>query len=386
MAYETFNNSKHSKSPHPYGGIWGGKNSSHHHNLVAKFKQRFPRWDAYVSYGSDSNRTNFRGNADATNNVFYNWGLRAAEGGESGPGSQGKFNMVNNYFKPGPLKPTDDFFLRPAGSGVDTYGRFYLSGNKLVGKPLVESNNRLGVGGVSSANLDVILVSTPFSVTAYDNVETADECYVSVLAKAGASKYRDAADSRIVTEVTNGTGGYIDSQSEVGGFPSLPGGTYPTNTQNDGIPDAWKIANGLDTGVDYGIAGTFAAQPQLYAPSGYRWIEEYAMSLVEEVPDPDPTYTVTLQANPTVGGVVTDLTGASPYLEGAVVQVRAITNSGYVFVNWTRNGIPVSTSSTFNFTVLAENSTLIANFNLIPPIDPEIPSGQTIKARFFVIE
>lgn len=95
------------------------------------------------------------------------------------------------------------------------------------------------------------------------------------------------------------------------------------------------------------------------------------------------TYTVTLQANPSGGGTVSDLTNTSPYLEDAVVQVRAIANPGYVFVNWTRNGTPVSTSATFNFTVLDENSTLIANFNLIPPPDPdpELPPVTGIKIR-----
>lgn len=368
-------------SPHNYGGIWGGKNAGFHHNLMAQCRQRMPRCDAYVSYSTDANRTNYRGVADIRNNVFYDWFTRAGEGGESGPGSQGQFNFINNYFKPGPQTSgsADDFFLRPAGTGLSTYGRFYISGNKLHGIAAVNANNRLGVGGISSGNLDVILVGTEFNVSPYDNTQTADECYDSILDFAGASLYRDSVDTRTVNNVINGTGIHPDSQADVGGWPTLTSTAYPTVTSGDGIPNSWKTSKGLNTATNYtGVA----------APSGYDWIEEYAMDLVKHISEDwngpaVSTYTVTLQANPIGGGTGTDLTNTSPYLEGAVVQVRAIANPGYEFVNWTRNGTPVSTSATFNFTVLDENSTLIANFNLISPPDPdpELPPVTGIKIR-----
>ncbi len=365
LALSKHGNTVNGNSPHNFGGIWGGKNAGFHHNLFASCRQRMPRCDSHSVYLNDTNRTNYRGVADMRNNLFYNWSLRAAEGGESGPGSQGQFNFINNYFKPGPQTSgsADDFFLRPAGSGLSTYGRFYLSGNKLHGNSAVTSNNRLGVGGISEANLDVILVPTEFVVDPYNNTETADEAYDSILDFAGACLVRDSVDTRIVNEVINGTGQHPNNPGDVGGYPTLNSTAYPTVTSGDGIPDTWKTANGLNTATNYtGVA----------APSGYDWIEEYAMDLVSHISEDwngvTPTFTLTLQSSG--GGTVADLTNAAPYIEGASVQVRATANAGYSFLNWTRDGNVVSSSSTFNYIMPNSNVTLIANFVADPVSAP----------------
>lgn len=71
---------------------------------------------------------------------------------------------------------------------------------------------------------------------------------------------------------------------------------------------------------------------------------------------------VTLTATPTLGGV-TD--GEGTFAQASAVTVSATPNTGYIFTNWTDNGVIVSTSSSYQFT-MAGNKALVANFKLIP--------------------
>ena len=71
-------------------------------------------------------------------------------------------------------------------------------------------------------------------------------------------------------------------------------------------------------------------------------------------------YTVTLLANPLLGGAVTQ-SGTGTYNTGSNVTVTATPNAGYTFTNWTENGIAVSTNANYQFTII-QNRTLIANF------------------------
>jgi hypothetical protein len=69
-------------------------------------------------------------------------------------------------------------------------------------------------------------------------------------------------------------------------------------------------------------------------------------------------FTIAATANPTAGGSVA---GAGSYTNGANVTLSATANAGYLFLNWTENGSPVSTSAAYTFTASA-NRTLVANF------------------------
>jgi pectate lyase len=51
---------------HGYGGIWGGKHLSAHHNLFAHCNSRNPRFDGIRNIPEE--------NVDFRNNVIYNWG------------------------------------------------------------------------------------------------------------------------------------------------------------------------------------------------------------------------------------------------------------------------------------------------------------------------
>lgn len=73
------------------------------------------------------------------------------------------------------------------------------------------------------------------------------------------------------------------------------------------------------------------------------------------------TYTISATANPTEGGTVT---GGDVYNEGATCTLTATANTGYVFSNWTKDGIVVSTDASYTFTV-TENSNYVANFSVV---------------------
>jgi C1A family cysteine protease len=69
-------------------------------------------------------------------------------------------------------------------------------------------------------------------------------------------------------------------------------------------------------------------------------------------------YTIAISANPEAGGTVT---GGGIYNHGETVNLTAVANRDYRFVNWTEAGIQVSTNSNYSFTARSDR-TLVANF------------------------
>ena len=72
------------------------------------------------------------------------------------------------------------------------------------------------------------------------------------------------------------------------------------------------------------------------------------------------SYTITANANPTAGGTIT---GAGAHNYGTTCTLTATANTGYTFVNWTKDGTQVSTNATYSFTVTG-NATYVANFQI----------------------
>ena len=72
------------------------------------------------------------------------------------------------------------------------------------------------------------------------------------------------------------------------------------------------------------------------------------------------TYQITATANPAEGG---NISGVGTYSHGSTCTLTAIANTGYVFANWTKNGVVVSSTPSYSFTV-TEAATYVANFNL----------------------
>ena len=224
---EALNASVHHKGEHGYGGIWGGRNVSFHHNLFAHNKSRNPRFDHPRIYSGQELLTG-RGTVDFKNNVVYNWNIKAIYGGE-----EGWFNVEDNYFRPGPAtRNLDGEWLDISTSPTTsmTPGNFYIDDN-------IYDVSAVRKGGLDGRRPDCEKIASwkdvykmksaedPFAIKVGLDSEDAEEAYRSVLKGAGASKKRDAVDKRIVKEVRRGkatnhgsvTGlpGIIDSENDI---------------------------------------------------------------------------------------------------------------------------------------------------------------------------
>jgi len=273
---ESLNNSFHHKGPHGYGGIWGGTNSTFHHNLFAHHTSRNPRF-------SGSSTTDKCTNVDFRNNVIYNWGFNSSYGGE-----EGTINIVANYYKSGPA--TRDDVKNRIVERWDSTSEFFVSDNLVDGYPQITKNN--WAGGVQNKNavFTNLKVDSPFEFIPIQQ-DSPEDVFSRILNHGGASiPKRDATDIRILNEVRTGTAsfgsqlyaeeyyidkniltGIIDSQSDVGGWPKLTSLTAPKDTDHDGMPDDWEISQSLNPNDPN--------DRNKIAVSGYTFIEEYLNEL-----------------------------------------------------------------------------------------------------------
>lgn len=287
---ESLRNSVHDKGSHGYGGIWGGKYASFHHNLLAHHDSRNPRLGE--SAGSAFALTDL---TDIRNNVIYNWKGNSAYGGEAM-----NVNIVNCYYKPGPATTKNTRIMaidknKNEGTEVyDIWGKFYIDGNYVEGSTqTTEDNWTYGVynqfhgsyGTVSEEDKAAIKMSAAHDIGNNVNTHSAIVAYDKVLAYGGASFKRDAVDARIAEELKNktytyegsngSTKGIIDTQADVGGWPELKSETAPVDTSGDGMPDAWKEEMKLKV-TDNNPNGHDLS-------TGYENIEVYINSIVAEV-------------------------------------------------------------------------------------------------------
>lgn len=297
---EALRSSGHSKGDHGYGGIWGGKNASFHHNMLAHNDSRNARIDHPNVYGSYLE--SHRGHVDYRNNVIYNWGGNSTYGGEGG-----WWNIVGNYYKPGPASSKKNYFVDAYGKydGKDVgYGTMYLSGNYHAGDYATEinANNWSGVylhNGTGISNASSWQSYSPLAIKAddttpcYTTTHSAEKAFERVCSYAGASLRRDGVDSRIAEEARTGTvtyksgsngskNGMIDSQSDVGGWPTLSATDAELretdDSDGDGIPDSWE----REFGLNMSNAGDGNAYT-LDADGRYTNLEIYLHYLVKEI-------------------------------------------------------------------------------------------------------
>lgn len=233
---------------HAFGGTWGGRNGSFHHNLFACNTGRNPS----IGWGD---------HVDIRNNVMFNWRHRTIDGGDG----SSMVNVVANYFKPGPITnsgQTQYRICRPQHldmfSEAQRKGKWYVAGNFVAGNPKVSADN--WDGGVQFDDVDSeeeiralikrVRGATP-APAAHVTQHSAEAAYKLVLANAGATlPKRDPVDMRIVEIVRTGKPtfgkGIIDIPSDVGGWPKYKSEPAPPDGDGDGMPDKWEKRFGFD--------------------------------------------------------------------------------------------------------------------------------------------
>ncbi len=269
MITESLDNAGHPDGgPHGYGAILKSRINnagiSFHHNLLAHHRSRNPK---FTSDAGNTARFDFR------NNIVYNHGTRPALSGESDDMPRIRVNFVGNYFKYGPDTESNKMdkllFIQYQGEP-----QYYLQDNFVESFSAVTNDNWLGVE-YWQTNLQEsdIRVNTPFAAPPVVT-QSATEAYEFVLDYAGAiMPMRDAVDIRMVANVRNRSGQHIDSQSAVGSWPTYAAGSYPQDSDNDGMPDDWETANGLNPNNSGDANGDINGD-------GYTNIEAYINSLM----------------------------------------------------------------------------------------------------------
>ena len=355
---ESLTNPGHSKGAHGYGGLWGGKLASFHHNFVGHLMNRGPRFNGarygWTGYTSNKEYDTYKWenpvqaeNVDFRNCVMYN-----AQGTCYGGPGGGQINIVNNYYKAGPSQSLTSKTLNGIKVSVSTgkergsqnritqvtvsssgnsdkkhpefyemTSRYFISGNttETTKGTITKNQDWKGVeydkgtytynGEIYSADKknfygDAVAHQTIDGVSCVkikmDNpaptgevtTHSAAEAFSKVLAYGGASLYRDEIDARYMEEAKTGTAQYkgsitqspgiIDKVSDVNGYTESTFGTASRpadfDTDKDGIPDAWELANGLNPNDD-SDALTYSLDGKGY----YTNVEVYANSLVEEI-------------------------------------------------------------------------------------------------------
>jgi len=194
------------------------------------------------------------------NNVIYNFqaGYTVAD-----TGGNFSHDLVNNYFISGPSTSNagDDFFQMDANQSV------YASGNLLDG----DKNGSLG--GATTSPGGVTALSSPWS-SLTPNIPTYStaSAFRHDVSLAGVLPH-DQVDQDVLADVTSlGTSGRMwTSQTANGlgnnGYGVINGGTAPLDTDQDGMPDYWENALGLNPN-DASDGNTIGAD-------GYTHLEEY---------------------------------------------------------------------------------------------------------------
>ncbi len=260
MISEALNVANHPNYPsgtaHGYAATIGGDTGSCHHNLLAHNEGR--NWS--LSGGLDGGGA-YAGHHDVFNNVCYNWGGRATDGGTH------EGNFVSNYYKMGPSTKKLQLLtaqLEGTGTGSQSY---YVSGN--IRKNLDGSKTQDKLDDTYKYTLSngqvlnwTVFQDKPF-FESYATIETADAAYKNVMSDVGCNMpMLDNHDIRMVNETLkgitttvgsrSGKKGLIDSEEDgkCEGFNGIniyeARRTSDFDTDNDGMPDWWEKAKGLN--------------------------------------------------------------------------------------------------------------------------------------------
>ena len=245
---------------HGYAATVGGDVASLHHNLLAHNEGR--NWS--LGGGVDATNT-FSGRMNIYNNVCYNWGGRATDGGAH------QVNFVGNYYKKGPSTTQNFIFVAQHEDNFAGTQEYYLNGNLRVSQDgntkksdTLNDTYKETISSGVNVNWNTF-VSSPYSDfygLDESNVETAEAAFRNVLSDVGCNyESLDNNEKRLVQETLNGTtsktgsrsgkAGLIDKESDSEGWNGL-GIVSETrdadwDTDGDGIPNWFETAKGWST-------------------------------------------------------------------------------------------------------------------------------------------
>ena len=276
---EALNVAGHDKYPagkmHGYAATIGGDVGSFHHNLLAHNYGR--NWSIGGGLNGDGY---YSGKIDIRNNVVYNWGHRATDGGAN------QVNFVNNYYKPG--ASTKIFValnaqIEGVGKGKQQY---YFDGNVMPGyfdEKNQDKGRKFTLSNKATADYDVFLPKPFFE--SYVKTQSAEAAYKDVLSDVGATQpFFDKHDQRIIDETLKGTytykgsksglGGMIDNEADAGGWPDFKNENRSSDwdTDHDGLPNWWEKAKGLN---ENSKAGDFSDANSDTDKDGFTQLEDY---------------------------------------------------------------------------------------------------------------
>lgn len=334
-------NPGHSKGAHSYGGIWGGKNASFHHNFIAHVQNRAPRFNG-ARYNRDNYDKTLYANSiqaervDFRNCVVYNWGN--GNGCYGGPGG-GYINIVNNYYQAGPgtknrTRVTQVSVSDSSNGGDNPFpgyaSRYYINGNYVTAASNPENYDWSGViydSGLRTINGERYIIDEKHyygeDQTYVNNngkdcirlridepinsgevtTHSATVAYAKLLENSGASLYRDAADIRYAEEARTGTvtfngdvayvdkNGKVYSTSNTKGildFINDPAGeenpktasfpTLPSNIRPDGFDsDGDGIPDAWETAN--GLNPNDASDGKLFTLDSKKWYDNFEVYL-----------------------------------------------------------------------------------------------------------
>ena len=404
---EALANPGHSKGEHSYGGIWGGKGASFHHNFLCHMQNRVPRFCG-ARYGWNGyDRTKYSNPVQAEivdfrNCVMYNWGNgNGCYGGTGG----GNINIVNNYYKAGPgtankTRVTQVSVATSSNASGSSYmgycARYYINGNYVTAagskaenydwQGVIYDNGTSTINGekyckdakhlygenetyLQDANgVDCIRIKLEQPVeTGEVTTHSAQAAYEKVLSYCGASLFRDNVDARYMDEARNGTTTYTGSATKTGDGKTIqhrPGiidyvrdqGEYVLatatrdaswDTDQDGMPDVWESANGLDpnNSADAKLF-TLDAEKQWYSN-----LEVYLNSIVEHIMKAENENALETVAEYYPSCVNTGID--KPTFSGDVKRVEYFTTDG-VRIDAPQNGISIRRTTFANGQVVTD--------------------------------
>lgn len=267
---------------HAYGMNCSATTLSVHHNLIAKYVIRGPQFeanDASVGQGYEVWK-------EAVNNVLFDYrnsGSRYRTGVEEGAGNVPfRFHFIKNYYIRNPSRTSAQEIEVLTNFGVTNTVKVHVAGNIGPSRPndgvdqwaLVKLDSgdlpiRQAAADITNQMSDLPLFTPPVPVTQH----SASNAYKQVISLAGYYPVRDAVDARVISNVVNRQFfDFLQSQSQVGGWPALNTYNVPADSDLDGLPDYWETALGQNP---------YVANNNATNADGYTDLEHYLNWLLE---------------------------------------------------------------------------------------------------------